>query len=314
MNYLSIGNVACDVLAKVSKNQKKSKKRLILEDISLYPGGDALNSAIDVSLMGEKSMFIGCVGRDVFGRQIMDKLSHFPVDLSHMCIAPEIRTSVSYYVVGEDGEKWPGETGGSCYRPGGNEALREEDIPDSALQWADHLHLGSPMIQDGLDYGGNARLLKRARAAGVTTSMDLVYDQDEVWLPKIEQALSYCDIFIPSDYEVEQVCGLKDPLEMKEFFRPYGISVFGVKMGQKGVFLTDYEKDVFWPSAYHKVPVETLGAGDAFFAAFNVSYHRGYGLEQCAAIASCASACILDHYGATTGMVRFEELLKMAGV
>jgi fructokinase len=142
--------------------------------------------------------------------------------------------------------------------------------------------------------------------------MDLVYDQDEIWLPKIEEALYYCDIFIPSDYEVECVCGLKDSMEIKEFFRPYGISVFGIKLGAKGVFLTDYNKDIFVPSAYHGVPVETLGAGDAFFAAFNISYHRGYELEHCAVIASCASACILGHYGASTGMVRFEELLKMA--
>lgn len=313
MNYLSVGNVACDILAKVSSEQKRSKRRLLLEDIGCYPGGDALNSAIDVSIMGENSMFIGCVGQDVFGREIMDKLSAYPVDLSHMRFGPDIRTSVSYYVVGEDGEKWPGESGGSCYRPGGNEALREEDVPDSALDWADHLHLGSPMIQDGLDYGGNARLLKRAKAAGVTTSMDLVYDQDEIWLPKIEEALSCCDIFIPSDYEVERVCGRSDPLAIKEFFRPYGISLFGIKLGAKGVYLTDFKEDIFVPSVYRGTPVDTLGAGDAFFAAFNLSHHRGYGLERCAVIASCASACVLGHYGANSGMVHFEELIKMTG-
>lgn len=308
MNYLSAGNVACDILAKVSPRQKKSKRRLLLKDIGFFPGGDALNSAVDVSMMGENAMLIGCVGQDIFGRQIMETLSSYPVDLRYMRYEAGIQTSVSYYVVGENGERWPGETGGSCYRPGGNETLKAEDIPDEALRWADHLHLGSPMIQDGLDYEGNARLLKRARDMGITTSMDLVYDQDEVWLPKIEAALSYCDIFIPSDYEVECVCGLSDPQDIKEFFRPYGLKIFGMKLGAKGVFLTDFHRDIVVPSAYPGTPVDTLGAGDAFFAAFNVSYFKGFGLTRCAEIASYASACVLAHYGANTGMVSFDEL------
>lgn len=312
MNYLCVGNTACDILARVGRSQKKSGKRLFLESIDCFPGGDALNNAVDASIMGESVKFIGCAGQDMFGEAIIKKLSEYRIDLSDMRIDPRIPTSVSYYIVDEGGEKRPASQGGCCYRPGGNEALTEQDVPDSALKWADHLHLGSPMIQDGLDGGGNCTLLKRAKDHGVTTSMDLVYDQDQVWLPKIEAALHYCDIFIPSDYEVEHVCGCSDVKEMKEFFRPYGMSVFGVKMGSRGVFLTDYQKDIFVPSAYQDVPVETLGAGDAFFAAFNVSYNRGFSLERCASIASCASACVLGAFGASTGMAEYHELLKMA--
>lgn len=312
MNYLCVGNTACDILAKVSSIQKKSDKRLYLESIECFPGGDALNNAVDASIMGEAVKFIGCVGQDLFGEAILKKLSGYKIDISHMRVDSQIPTSVSYYIVDKGGEKRPASQGGCCYRPGGNEALAEQDIPDSLLHWADHLHLGSPMIQDGLDGGDNGILLKRAKEHGVTTSMDLVYDQDEIWLPKIEEALRYCDIFIPSDYEVEHVCGSRDIKEIKEFFRPYELSVFGIKMGERGVFLTDYKRDIFIPSAYKGIPVETLGAGDAFFAAFNVSYSRGFSLERCACVACCASACVLGSFGASTGMVEYNKLLKMA--
>lgn len=307
MHYLSVGNIACDILSRKSPKQKVSTRRTYLEELVCCPGGDALNSAVDAALLGESARLIGCVGNDLFGKFIISKLQQTNVDISMLRLDDLVPTSVSSYMVEENGEKT-----GATYRPGGNEALCLKDIPDSALKWADHLHLGSPMIQDGLDGGDNAELFRRAKSFGVTTSMDLVYDQDEIWLPKIEKALYHCDFFIPSDYEVSQVCGTDDIYRIKDLFSGYGIKVFGIKLGKKGVFLTDFSQDLMVPSAYKGTPVDTLGAGDAFFSAFNISWHKGNSLQRCAAIASCASACVLGNYGASTGMLNYEQLLVLA--
>ena len=307
MNYLSVGNIACDVLATASPQQKKSMRRIYLQSLICCLGGDALNSAVDAAAMGQHARLIGCVGQDLFGREILERLRQTGVDCSMLRIDARVPTSVSHYMVEPDGEK-----SGALYRPGGNEALCEADVPDEALAWADHLHLGSPMIQDSLDGGGNAVLLRRAKQFGVTTSMDLVYDQDEIWLPKIEEALHWCDIFIPSDYEVSKVCKTENLQDIKAFFRPYGLKVFGVKLGKRGVFLTDFQQDFLIPSAYTGMPTETLGAGDAFFAAFNVAWHNGEGLYRSAVIGSCASACVLGNYGASTGMTDYAQLTAMA--
>lgn len=307
MNYLSVGNIACDVLAKASSQQKRSARRTYLEALEVCPGGDALNSAVDAAAMGVNAKLIGCLGTDLFGNAVLNTLRQTNVDILDLRVDPAVDTSVSFYVLLADGEKT-----GAVYRPGGNEALCLRDVPEQALRWADHLHLGSPMLQDGLDGGPNAELLKKAREYGVVTSMDVVYDPDEIWLKKIEDALSFCDIFIPSDYEVEKICGTKDLQEMKAFFRPFGMKVFGVKRGKQGVFLTDFQQDVLLPSALKGDPKDTLGAGDAFFAAFNIAWHQKYSLSRCAAIASCASASVLNEYGASKGMVPFAELLKRA--
>lgn len=307
MNYLCVGNIACDLLAHKSGKQKHSNRRIYLDQLTCTPGGDALNSAVDASIMGVQAKLIGRIGQDLFGQMILQKIKNTKIDLSMLRMDPTIHTSVSFYTVTQGGEKDI-----ALYRPGGNEALEPEDVPDCALQWADHLHLGSPMIQDGLDGGGNAVLLQRAKRFGVQTSMDLVYDPDEIWLPKIEEALSYCDIFIPSDYEVSKMCGTDDLEKLTKFFEPYGLKIFGVKLGKRGVYLTDFHDAFLMPSAYRGLPVETLGAGDAFFAAFNIAYYKKEGIYRSAMIASCASACVLGHFGANTGMVTYEQLKRLA--
>lgn len=305
MRCLSVGNVACDIILK-PRRMELIQERLILDDVSLSAGGDALNVAVDLSIMGDEAALIGCVGTDDFGHKIMRSLEETGVNTKYMIQSGQMATVTSVLMLNPNGERR------AAYKPGGNELLREAHIPEEAIEWAEHVHLGSPMRLTSMDGKGTANLFRRAKQKGKTTSMDLVLPLDDVWLPKIEEVLNYCDIFLPSDYEVSHVCGLSNPLEMKDFFRAYGVSVFGVKMGTRGVFVTDYKEDVWFPAVVKEGVKNTLGAGDAFVAAFISAYKRELPLRMCVAVASMASGHIVREMGTTNGMVKFEELYSEA--
>lgn len=304
MKCLCVGNAACDIILQPS-NMELVQDRLLLNNVIMSAGGDALDVAVDLAILGDQPALISCIGMDDFGSKIMKTLTESGVDTRYMIQDSIIPTTTSILLLKPDGERQ------AAYRSGGNERLSLNHVPDEAIEWADHVHLGSPMRLSSMDGKGTAELFRRAKLKGKTTSMDLVVPLDNIWLPKIEEVLHYCDIFLPSDYEVSQVCGLTDPLQIKEFFRPYGLSVFGIKMGANGVFVTDYKQDVWLPASTNRV-IDTLGAGDSFVAAFLSSYKKGFSLRDCAAISSIASGFVVQELGTTHGMKSFDDLYKEA--
>lgn len=305
MRFLCVGNIACDVILQ-PVGSGYVQNRILLKSADLFAGGDALNVAVDLSVLEEEVTLIGCIGKDDFGDKVMRVLGEYPIDTRYIVHSKEVATVTSVLLLEQGGERK------AAYRCGGNENLTESDVPDEAISWADHVHLGSPLRFTAMDGEGTCRLFKRAKEQGKTTSMDLVEPLDDIWLPKIEDTLHYCDIFLPSDYEVSRVCGLNDPLEMKEFFRPYGLSVFGVKMGGKGVFITDYKQDIWMAPVCSETPMDTLGAGDAFVATFLSAYKRNLPLKTCVIMASFASGYVIQEFGTTSGMKGFDKLYQDA--
>lgn len=302
MRILSVGNIACDILVSPF-DAPPVQKRKLLKDVSLFAGGDALNAAIDLAILGQEVCLVGRVGKDDFGWKIRKTLAEFPaINTQYLVDIDDTPTSTSVSTIMPNGERR------AAYRAGCNETLTLSDIPEAMIHWSDHVHLGSAMRLSAMDGEGTRELFKKARASGKSTSMDLVVDLDEIWLGKIQDALQYCDIFLPSHYEVREVCRLEDPLAMKEFFRPYGLKVFGVKMGSRGVFITDYRQDIFMPSVTVQKPVDTLGAGDAFMATFIAAYLNRLPLEICTSMASHASCHVISRFGPTTGMKSFDHL------
>ena len=95
--------------------------------------------------------------------------------------------------------------------PGANDTLRSRDVPDSALVGARLLHFGYPplMRQMYLKEGGELRrLMKRAKAMGLTTSLDMAEPDGASeagkvdWVTLLKNVLGEVDIFVPSIQEV----------------------------------------------------------------------------------------------------------------
>ncbi|MGI6004716.1 MAG: carbohydrate kinase family protein [Christensenellales bacterium] len=305
MKILCVGTVVCDITVKPVPKDIFELGTTRIELLQIMGGGDASNAASDLVVLGDEPRLIGVVGDDIFGRQLLEILKGRNVDTGHIRIQRGVNTSSTVVLIASDGER------SFCYRPGSNEDLRESDVTNEDIAWCDHVHIASAMRLTSMDGEGVAKLFRRAHAAGKTTSMDLTVDHDDIWLPKIQEPLHHCDIFIPSDYEVSRVCGLTDPVEMKEFFRPYGLKVFGVKLGARGVYLTDFENDYRIPTLLEGTPVDTTGAGDAFCAAFVSAYKRGYSIEACGHIASAAACFVISEVGTVAGMKDFDTLKKL---
>ena len=311
MKILCVGQAIGDLYLHPVNPDVFDGKLHILDGIPIYGGGDANNASIDLAKIGEETALATAIGADVFGMQILKLLEEAGVETKFVRQRTDMGTSVHVIFLGTDGNR------GNGYLHGTGDCVSREDIPNEAIDWADHVHMVSVLSQPVLDGEGVTSIMRYAKEHGKTTSMDLQYDVNmsppEVALEKVRSALPYCDVFLPSISEVEAISGgITDPLELKAVFSGYGLKVFGCKLGAKGVYLTDFTQDVFLPSLYQGIPVDSLGAGDAFCSGFIAAYKRGFSLEGCGLIGSAASAKICGEIGCNAGMRPFDELVAYA--
>jgi sugar/nucleoside kinase (ribokinase family) len=152
--------------------------------------------------LGVKTELMGKVGRDLFGEAIKKLIARYDAGLTRGMIEVENEAS-SYTIILSP----PGADRMYLHYPGCNNTFSADDIEYDRLAGARLFHFGYPplmarfMERDGEEL---ADLLRRAKATGITTSLDMVMPDPgsrsgRVDWPRILAAtLPYVDIFMPS--------------------------------------------------------------------------------------------------------------------
>lgn len=290
-DIISAGLMVYDILISPIDESVLQNDTTHIEDIAFATGGDALNVAIDAATLGAKVCLGGVVGADMPGRFLCEEAERHNIDTSGVHISNKNQSSVSVVMRRSDGQRHF-----AYYGKANNEfdgtALTNELLAESKM-----LYIGSMMSLRALEYQPLAELFRRAKKQGTLTAMDSTWTNDGIWLPKLEEALPYCDIFIPSLYEAKEICGTDKPEEIVSFLHSKGVKVAGVKLGASGVFIEDFNLPAF---ECEKV-VDTTGAGDAFIAGFITGYVGGMSIYDSALLGSAVSNCTIRRVGAVTG-------------
>lgn len=303
-DILCLGVGCYDVVIRHIPSDLMTSDYTRLKDITLSTGGDALNAACVLTKLGVRSGLLTVLGSDPFGDSVLADLKRKGVDTSAIQIRDDFRTGVSYVLVEPNGERHFAAVFPDCMLP-----LHNSDITDELLASTKHIHAASCNTLGSMDEE-LAELFERAHRLGVTTSMDSAWDATGRWYDRIRETIKHCDIFFPSHYEAVHYCNEKtDVLEMKEFFRDSGVKIFGVKLGEEGIFVTDYRQDLFMKPLFEGTPVDTTGAGDAFCSTFVAGIIRGMSIRDAAAMGQAQAAHIISAVGANTGAVNMQTLV-----
>ena len=303
MSILCAGLMVCDVIVSpIPKNIMETDSSRI-NTLKMASGGDALNVAVALGKLGVPVSLCGMVGSDAFGNFISDDAAKYGVDISAVIRNEKYSTSTSIVLIENAGERH------FAYYGESNDALTADDILKCDLTKHKHLHIGSAMALKSLDGDGLRDVLKQAKAKNLTTSLDVTWDSDNIWLGKIKNALPYCDYFLPSLEEAKKISSLEKIEDMKEYFKQFNIKKLVIKMGEAGSFATDFIHEYRTPIIKKGAVVDTTGAGDCYAAGFICASYYGADLQKSALFATAvASDCVME-YGANTGIKSLDETL-----
>lgn len=303
MDILTIGLAVCDVIVKPVTPELFQRDSTPVE-ITMLPGGDACNVAVNAAALGLKTGLVTTVGDDANGRFIAQYLHENGVNVSALKVSKKYGTGTSIVMVEPEGERH------FLSSTGVFEDLYPNQVTKEMLDGVKVLSLNSCYRLPNLDDGGIVPTFQMAHEMGVLTAMDSAWNRKGDWMERIRQALVYTDIFLPSYQEAVQITGKTDVRAMREVMSPFGLKTFAVKMGDQGSYVTDFRHEFFVQPFHVEQVVNTVGAGDSFVAGFLTAQAKGMDLYESAVFASAVASFTVQSIGAVGGVPTMEEVEK----
>ncbi len=281
------------------------------------PGGAPCNVLAMLSKLGDKTAFIGKVGKDFFGEQLKSAITEVGINADNLYMDEEVHTTLALVHTYPDGDR-----DFSFYRnPGADMMLREDELNEDLLRKTKIFHFGTLSMTDEDVRGATKKAIEIAKESGAVISFDpnlrppLWKSLDDA-KEQTAYGLSKCDILKISDNEIQWFTGEEDfDAGIRKLKEQYDIPLIMLSMGKEGS--RAYYKDLRVQAApfLQENTIETTGAGDTFGAC--CLYHvLEYGLEnfdeqkltQMLTFANAAASIVTTRKGALRVMPTREEV------
>lgn len=283
---LSIGEILADVVL-----EKDGKMEAFL-------GGAPFNAAVAAAKAGAKVRFLGRIGDDPMGKFLTRESQKYPVE-TILQVDPVRPTTLAFVSLDETGER--------DFKFLRHDAADPQiEVSNEILSDVTFVHLGSLMLSEESGRKIAKTVLQSAKKMGKKISFDVNFRTDifrdeqaakDAYLPVIRAA----DVVKFSEEETEILFG-KQYIEALKSDIQNPISV--VTLGKKGCAI-QYKGEIFTVPSLPVKPIDTTGAGDAFYGTFLGELDRfdfakltADDLKTIAAKANVAGAEATQHKGA----------------
>lgn len=297
-DILVAGEINPDLILAGDVQPEFGQVEKLVESAALTIGSSSAIFACGAARLGLKVAFIGVCGEDVFGHFMLGEMQKRDVDIENVIQIPGGSTGLSIILNS-------GVDRAILTHPGLIAALRAEDIPDDLLRQTRHLHVASYFLQTALR-PGLPGLFRRARALGLTTSLDTNYDPSEKWLG-FDELLSVTNVFLPNEKEALSLSG-QAGVALAADRLGSRVDALAVKLGAAGALGVSESQTVRVASIPVNV-VDTIGAGDSFDAGFIYGYLQKWELEKTLRLACVCGALSAQKAGGTEGQPTLEEAM-----
>lgn len=331
-DIITIGSATMDVfvecddanIVSVRKKDKKSEfmsypygSKIEITDFDSQVGGGGVNTATNFAKLGYSTGAIFKIGDDIYSEGILNYLKDKKIDLSSMVQDPKDTTGFSIILTSFEGDRTV------LAHRGANAHLKKSEIDFEAIKQAKFLYL-APLNGDSnkvLD-----EIVKFASANGVfvcfnagSTGIKKGYNylknilgSAQIVVMNKEEASMATGIQLRSDTKDERFSEQQFHPDLKAMFKKLKVSDYQVIVitdGGNGAYAYTGKKYFYCP-CFNGPVTSTLGAGDAFASTFCVSLFKERDIEKALIAASINSAAVVSEFGATAGLLTFEEIME----
>jgi len=290
-------------------------------------GGSGSNMAIDLKRLDPAFPVatIGLVGDDGDGRFLLDQCDRYRIERSGLAVSREgLTASTDCFNSLASGRRT------HFYAPG-VAALMSPDHFDFSRSEALLLHLGLPGAHKtmdapcGEDSTGWATVLRKAKAAGLKTNLEMVSTDREAVARFGHSCAPHLDMLIVNDYEIGCVAGIETreggraaPARVVEALQrvlQQGPLEFAVAHFPEGAIAAARGGEIVAAGSVAMPPDAVAGvngAGDAFAAGVVYAWCEGRGLEAALALGHACAAASMREVSTTQGVAPVGDCLALA--
>lgn len=301
-DVISFGAHIADALGWPFTAVPPGQQLAMLDRIKFTVAGTAAAPSVNLAKLGVDVATVGRVGDDSIGEFIRTTMQGYGVDTTHLAVDAELQTSSSLLLIRPDGSR------PALHVIGANAALSEDDVPWDAVAEASVFHLGGAFILPGVDGPPMARILRRAKELGCTTTVDFLMSPRPDAQELIAPALPYIDYLMPNIEEAGWLVGTEDRREIIGWLHAHGVGCSVLTMGGDGVSIAVRgEEEVVMP-AYAIDVVDTTGCGDAFTSGFISGLLEGLELDAAAERGLACGSLVATGLGSDAGIVDLDQV------
>ncbi len=292
MRILGIGHCTLDQIAVVDRFPEPDFKKDMLQ-FSMQGGGSAATAMVALARWGVDTAFIGKVGNDDRGNQIVRTIADEGVDAAHIIVEDGAISQLSFIVVeAGSGRKQTFVTAGSV------SGLGPAEVDESALDGVGIL------LVDGTHLDAELKLMRAAKERGITVVLDA--SKNDI---QIRESVAYCDYLVASERFASQFAGVGQLESLCHALLEKGPSVAVVTLGDEGCVAMDHEtREIIREDAVEVDVVDTTGAGDVLHGAIVRGIIEEMTLAETVSFANAAAALTCTGIGGRGAIPSLEEI------
>lgn len=288
-DLLVVGDLNVDILVSGDVTPAFGQVEKVVDDLTVYGGGSASIFAAGAAKMGLRVLFSSVVGDDLFGQFMLRALQEAGVDPRFVTVDAGLKTGASLQLS-------RGLDRATLTYLGSIGAVSRAHVRDEWFGQARHVHVATPFLLSGLR-DDLPDLLRQARAAGMSVSLDTNWDPQERW--QVDDLLALTDVFLPNEQELLAISRQPD-LERAIAALRKRLPVLAIKRGAQGATVVSGAQRIDVPP-FDVHAIDSTGAGDSFDAGFLAGWLRGEPLERCALLGAACGALTVTQRGGFNG-------------
>ncbi|RHB34156.1 sugar kinase [Enterocloster aldenensis] len=275
-----------------------------------YPSGAPAICIDTAARLGCRTAIIGGVGKDDFGRCLLERLKKDGVDVSHVIESRERSTGCAFVTYFEDGSRK------FIFHMGNTPAVEAKAPGIGEFRDVKYMHImGCSLMSNQVFAQEILKTMRMMTAEGAKISFDPNIRR-ELFADKsvnevIEEVMDNISIFLPGMEELLMLTG-KDTEEeaVREVFKRPRMEILVLKNGSKGS--TVYTRtDVIHMGVYPVKQADATGAGDCFDGGFLAGLVKGRSIEEAARMGAAAGALNAAAFGPMEGDISVKTVTDM---
>ena len=308
--FLVVGSFVMDVIA-TTERVPAAGQTVYGKSFHTAPGGKGANQALQCARLGAQVTMMGCVGDDLFGRQLLETPRAAGVDVSRVAVRPGISSGVGHVTLEVTEHTAQNRI---VVIPGANQTLTVEEVSWLKTEMPS---FDMVLLQLEIPIEVNLAVAGWAREAGVPVMLNPAPATD-----LDDRLLKLVTYLTPNEQEASAETGL--PLRMDErgiqrddmkkiaaALWTKGVENVIITLGGNGSAVVMGDGIRYIPCVHMDHVADPTAAGDSFVAALCVALSIGLPQEEALAFASHTAAITVSRMGAMPSLPTLDEVIQL---
>lgn len=302
-DIIALGELNVDLILNQIEGEPEVGKEKFAKQMTLTLGSSTAIFAANAAALGVKVAFCGMIGNDSFGDLVETSLRAKGVDTRFLIRQDKHATGATICMSYDE------DRANLTYQ-GAMDFMSLSDINPAVFEEAKHIHISSIFMQSGIRKD-LMEILRKAKEAGITTSLDTQWDPVEKWDLDYKEVLPLLTVFMPNETELKLLTASATLEEAIEKIRPYTNAAV-IKCGSRGSLLMQKgEADHMQAALLNDHVVDCIGAGDSFNSGFISQLVQGKSLLECQQYGNMTGAVNTTAAGGTTAFTSKEDVERV---